>query len=253
VGREHEAFELLIKQKATMLIPAGQDGKSLCSAEEKASAGLLSFFSSPPSGPPHESAENAHSHHIRHNSESTSSLPTASNAEPISAPAHASKSRKDAKGSVGNSLEAEWRRHNAHLDLGSEQGESIRNSSSLSVYLSLTENLLDKSSKSTRKGGSKEAPACRVVVDVREFMSALPSFLHARGVDLVPGTLLVADYVLSTDICIERKSLADLLASLVSGRLHKQMEFMLRHYKRPVLLIEFSEDRPFCLQVKELT
>ena len=64
----------------------------------------------------------------------------------------------------------------------------------------------------------------------------------------MPGTLLVADYILSLDICIERKSLSDLLSSLISGRLHKQLEFMLRHYKRPVLLIEFSEDKPFCLQ-----
>jgi len=54
--------------------------------------------------------------------------------------------------------------------------------------------------------------------------------------------------VLSPEICVERKSVADLIQSLGSGRLFHQAETMLRHYKRPALLIEFDEGKPFALQ-----
>ncbi|KAL3892892.1 MAG: hypothetical protein SGPRY_014682, partial [Prymnesium sp.] len=57
----------------------------------------------------------------------------------------------------------------------------------------------------------------------------------------------VGDYVLSPDICVERKSVSDLISSLSSGRLFSQAEAMLRYYKRPSLLIEFDEGKPFSL------
>jgi ERCC4 domain len=61
----------------------------------------------------------------------------------------------------------------------------------------------------------------------------------------VPLTLTVGDYVISNSVCIERKSLQDLRGSLASGRLYQQAEQMVRTYRRPVLLIEFAEDKPF--------
>lgn len=39
---------------------------------------------------------------------------------------------------------------------------------------------------------------------------------------MVPLTLEVGDYVLSPDICCERKSISDLKGSLASGRLYHQ-------------------------------
>lgn len=59
----------------------------------------------------------------------------------------------------------------------------------------------------------------QVVVDVREFRSALPLQLHLRCFNIMPGTLIVGDYILSPDICVERKSIPDLIGSLISGRL----------------------------------
>jgi DNA excision repair protein ERCC-4 len=47
---------------------------------------------------------------------------------------------------------------------------------------------------------------------------------------------------------VERKSLPDLLGSLNSGRLYTQAEALTRAYRRPLLAIEFDEDRPFALQ-----
>jgi ERCC4-type nuclease len=60
-----------------------------------------------------------------------------------------------------------------------------------------------------------------IVVDSREFSSMTPVYLHEKGFWLIPMVLTVGDYVLSDDICIERKSVltGDLFESFRSGRL----------------------------------
>ena len=85
------------------------------------------------------------------------------------------------------------------------------------------------------------------VVDVREFRSSLPSLLHGRSMVVIPCMLTVADYVLSPSICIERKSIRDLISSFKNGRLFNQVETMLLHYKNPMLLIEFDQNKSFTL------
>ena len=98
-------------------------------------------------------------------------------------------------------------------------------------------------------GGRLAATAAppTVVVDVREFRSALPSLLHGRSMVVVPCQLTVGDYILSPDICVERKSVRDLIASFKNGRLFNQAETMLQHYKYPFLLIEFEHNKSFTL------
>jgi len=54
---------------------------------------------------------------------------------------------------------------------------------------------------------------------MREFRSTLPSLLHASKMAVVPATLIVGDYILTPDICVERKSIPDLVSSFNSGRL----------------------------------
>jgi DNA excision repair protein ERCC-4 len=88
----------------------------------------------------------------------------------------------------------------------------------------------------------------RVVVDTREFRSSLPSLVNARGMDIIPCMLTVADYVLTPDICVERKSVSDLIGSLNNGRLFNQAETMMEHYKSPMLLIEFDQSKSFTLE-----
>lgn len=88
----------------------------------------------------------------------------------------------------------------------------------------------------------------RIVVDVREFRSSLPSLLHARSIIIVPCMLTVGDYVLSPNICIERKSVSDLISSFRDGRLYAQAESMFQHYKSPMLLIEFDQNKSFTLE-----
>ncbi|ROV94162.1 hypothetical protein VSDG_05672 [Cytospora chrysosperma] len=88
----------------------------------------------------------------------------------------------------------------------------------------------------------------RVVVDVREFRSSLPSLLHGRSMVIVPCMLTVGDYILSPNICIERKSISDLISSFRDGRLFSQAETMFQHYKSPMLLIEFDQNKSFTLE-----
>jgi DNA excision repair protein ERCC-4 len=81
-----------------------------------------------------------------------------------------------------------------------------------------------------RLAATAEPP--RVVVDVREFRSSLPSLLHGRNMMVVPCMLTVGDYVLTPNICIERKSVRDLI----------------QHYSSPMLLIEFDAQKAFTLE-----
>ncbi len=96
-----------------------------------------------------------------------------------------------------------------------------------------------------RLAATAEPP--RIVVDVREFRSSLPSLLHGRSNIVVPCLLTVGDYVLTPDICVERKSVRDLISSFKNGRLFNQAETMLQHYKYPMLLIEFDQNKSFTL------
>ncbi|KAJ7591596.1 hypothetical protein C8J56DRAFT_935948 [Mycena floridula] len=100
-------------------------------------------------------------------------------------------------------------------------------------------------------GGRRElnTQPSQVIVDMREFRSTLPSLLHAANLLIIPATLTVGDYILTPEICVERKSLSDLVSSFTSGRLYTQCELMSVHYKNPVLLIEFEEDKAFSLEL----
>ncbi|XP_056221358.1 DNA repair endonuclease XPF [Seriola aureovittata] len=104
----------------------------------------------------------------------------------------------------------------------------------------------------SRKAGGQEQPKepSRVIVDMREFRSELPSLLHRRGLDIEPVTLEVGDYILTPDTCVERKSVSDLIGSLQSGRLYTQCLSMTRYYRKPVLLIEFDPAKPFSLMAR---
>ncbi|KAF5696813.1 DNA excision repair ERCC-4 [Fusarium globosum] len=97
-----------------------------------------------------------------------------------------------------------------------------------------------------RLAATAEPP--RVVVDVREFRSSLPSLLHGRSMVIVPCMLTVGDYILSPNICVERKSLSDLISSFKDGRLYSQAETMFQYYKSVMLLIEFDQNKSFTLE-----
>lgn len=86
-----------------------------------------------------------------------------------------------------------------------------------------------------------------IIVDEREFRSSLPIALVQVGFKVIPALITVGDYVLSDEFVIERKAYSDLVGSLKSGRLLQQLQRMKNYYKKPLLLIEFSETDQFNL------
>ena len=76
--------------------------------------------------------------------------------------------------------------------------------------------------------------------------------MHASNFEVIPTTLTIGDYVLDPTMCVERKSIPDLISSFNTGRLYTQCELMSTHYKIPILLIEFEESRSFTLDVRDL-
>lgn len=112
---------------------------------------------------------------------------------------------------------------------------------------------MDTNSRTRQAGGQAKSQApteikSQIVTDMREFRSELPCLIHRRGVEVVPIQITVGDYILTPDICVERKSISDLIGSLNSGRLYNQAVQMQRYYSKPVLLIEFDQNKPFHLQ-----
>ncbi|KAI3651298.1 hypothetical protein MP228_004779 [Amoeboaphelidium protococcarum] len=87
-----------------------------------------------------------------------------------------------------------------------------------------------------------------IIVDMREFRSQLPVILHANGFHVRPIQIEIGDYILTPKICVERKSLPDLVGSIQSGRLFSQLEAMSLHYETVILLIEFDPGKSFSLQ-----
>eukprot|EP00924_Labyrinthula_sp_SR-Ha-C_P008050 snap_masked-scaffold_11-processed-gene-1.35-mRNA-1 protein AED:0.45 eAED:0.45 QI:0/0/0/0.5/1/1/2/0/863 len=79
-----------------------------------------------------------------------------------------------------------------------------------------------------------------ILVDVREFRSKLPYQLHKSGLKVIPLTLDIGDYILDDNICIERKSISDLLSSFTSGRLLKQLHSLSNSkFSHICLLVEY--------------
>lgn len=84
-----------------------------------------------------------------------------------------------------------------------------------------------------------------VVVDSRELRSELPFYLFRARNRISVSTLPVGDYLVSPTVCIERKSVPDLISSLNTGRLYLQTSMLCHRYSSPILLLEF-DGRP-CL------
>ncbi|KAI5690159.1 ERCC4 domain containing protein [Leishmania braziliensis] len=86
-----------------------------------------------------------------------------------------------------------------------------------------------------------------IVFDERELRSSLPYHLYRRGMQLIPLTLVTADYVLSPEYAVERKSVQDYAQSVMSGRIQRQLAALSRRYAHPLCLIEFHRGVPFRL------
>ncbi|SCV03052.1 LAMI_0H05094g1_1 [Lachancea mirantina] len=136
----------------------------------------------------------------------------------------------------------------------SQLAQHYETNEDLSRYRNLAQRKLQlsRSLRSSRAAGGQKAfdtvERDVVVVDIREFRAPLPGLLFRYGVKVVPCMLTVGDYVLTPQICVERKSIPDLISSFKSGRLSEQCKRMAKYYDFPTLLIEFSDYESFSLE-----
>lgn len=78
----------------------------------------------------------------------------------------------------------------------------------------------------------------RIVVDERERPSGIPDFLRAAGAAVDFAQLAVADYIVSPEVAVERKSIHDLVSSIYDGRLYVQCSELVKYYAKPVVVIQ---------------
>jgi len=78
-----------------------------------------------------------------------------------------------------------------------------------------------------------------VIVDYREVASGIPKILREMGVDFRVGELRAGDYLIEGKYVIERKSLSDLVNSIKSARVFRQIDLLTEcSSEQPVLIIE---------------
>ena len=78
----------------------------------------------------------------------------------------------------------------------------------------------------------------RVVADERERAGGVPDELARLNVRVYFSRLPVADYVLSPEIAVERKSVKDLVSSIYDSRLFYQSARLSAAFAKPYLLVE---------------
>jgi ERCC4-type nuclease len=77
-----------------------------------------------------------------------------------------------------------------------------------------------------------------VLFDHREAKSGIPAALAAAGLTVTPAQLPAGDYVVSDRLVVERKTGADLAASIKDRRLFEQIDRLREAYAAVVLLVE---------------
>jgi ERCC4-type nuclease len=77
-----------------------------------------------------------------------------------------------------------------------------------------------------------------VFYDNREEKSSVPDFLRELDLEIEAAHLSEGDYIIGERACVERKSAADFVSSLKSGRLWDQIGRMSERYEVVVVIVE---------------
>ncbi|WNY25473.1 DEAD/DEAH box helicase [Methanolapillus millepedarum] len=106
------------------------------------------------------------------------------------------------------------------------------------------ENPADSSAVTGNFFQKSDSQTLKILVDNREMRSGVRKRLEAEGVELQMAQLEVGDYVISDEMAVERKSVADFSASLLDGKrnLFSQLVDLSRTYKKPALIVEGEEN-----------
>ena len=78
----------------------------------------------------------------------------------------------------------------------------------------------------------------KIIVDPRESPSQVINELRRLNVEINLETLACADYILSDEVAVERKTSEDLAASIVDGRLFDQASRLKETYRKPIIILE---------------
>ena len=101
------------------------------------------------------------------------------------------------------------------------------------------EKMEEKQSQTTLTDYQKEKEKqIKIIADHREYRSPVVRNLTIKDAFVEPQQLNTGDYVLSTRIGVERKTVDDFLQSLIDGKLFDQISRLRDAYPRPILIIE---------------
>ena len=96
----------------------------------------------------------------------------------------------------------------------------------------------EKQNQTTLTDYQKDGEQIKIIVDHREYRSPVARNLTIKNAFVEPQQLNTGDYVLSTRIGVERKTVDDFLQSLIDGKLFDQIGRLRDAYPRPILIIE---------------
>lgn len=96
----------------------------------------------------------------------------------------------------------------------------------------------EKASQKNLKDFQINNGAIKIIVDHREYRSNVVKNLAVNGTSIEAQQLDVGDYVLSSRIGVERKTVDDYLESLISGKIFRQTAKLRDAYSRPILILE---------------
>jgi len=77
-----------------------------------------------------------------------------------------------------------------------------------------------------------------IYADSREASSGVLRELSHLGAEIETMNLSVADYQVSNEVAIERKSTKDFVGSIIDKRLHKQAKQLVQNFQKPVIILE---------------
>lgn len=79
-----------------------------------------------------------------------------------------------------------------------------------------------------------------IIIDNRENKNRIPNLLEKKCL-IEMKQLPIGDFILSDDVCVERKTVSDFISSVMNRRLFEQMTAMKDAYPCPVLILEGEE------------
>jgi Fanconi anemia group M protein len=88
----------------------------------------------------------------------------------------------------------------------------------------------------SKKAKEEKIKSSKIIIDVHEKNSLVPSFLNESKLDIEFQNLTTGDYLIR-DVIIERKTISDFISSMISKRLIQQI-LELQTYTRKFLILE---------------